>query len=226
MRRTKPDPSGGRTNGISEQTDEMLLEGVAAGEHDALSALYDRYQGLMYGMATKITRDGSLAQDVVQDAFVGIWKNAGRYSSERASARTWILSITHHRAVDILRRRRPTSELPEPEGPIQTPHQLVLGDIWPEVAERLDASVVRDALGSLPPAQREAIELAYFGGLTQQEIAARTETPLGTVKSRVRLGLLQMRRSMSGGLAQIDRPSGVSLRPGAASRPGTPEVER
>jgi DNA-directed RNA polymerase specialized sigma24 family protein len=102
----------------------------------------------------------------------------------------------------------------------------VLGDVWPEVAERLDASVVRDALGSLPPAQREAIELAYFGGLTQQEIAARTETPLGTVKSRVRLGLLQMRRTMSGGLAEIDRPSGVSLRPDAAIEAGTSEVER
>jgi RNA polymerase sigma-70 factor (ECF subfamily) len=204
----------------------MLIEGVAAGEHDALSALYDRYQGLMYGMATKITRDGSLAQDAVQDAFVGIWKNAARYSSDRASARTWILSITHHRAVDILRRRRPTSELPEPEGPVQAPTQLILGDIWPEVAERLDAKIVRGALESLPSAQRQAIELAYFGGLTQQEIAARTDTPLGTVKSRVRLGLLQMRRVLSGGLAEIDRPSGVSMRPGTAQVSGTSETER
>lgn len=226
MRRNAPDPSGGRTNGISEKTDEMLIEGVAAGEHDALSALYDRYQGLMYGMATKITRDGSLAQDVVQDAFVGIWKNAARYSSERASARTWILSITHHRAVDILRRRRPTSELPEVEGPARAPDQLVLGDIWPEVAERLDASTVRQALESLPAAQRQAIELAYFGGLTQQEIAQRTQTPLGTVKSRVRLGLLQMRRVLSGGPAEIDRPSGVELRPGSAGLSGTSELER
>ncbi|MDQ3407664.1 MAG: sigma-70 family RNA polymerase sigma factor [Chloroflexota bacterium] len=226
MRRTTPDPSGGRTNGISEKSDEMLIEGVAAGEHDALSALYDRYQGLMYGMATKITRDGSLAQDVVQDAFVGIWKNAARYSSERASARTWILSITHHRAVDIVRRRRPTSELPEVEGPARTPDQLVLGDIWPEVAERLDATTVRGALESLPAAQRQAIELAYFGGLTQQEIASRTETPLGTVKSRVRLGLLQMRRVLSGGLAEIDRPSGIDLRPGSPGLSGTSELER
>ncbi len=226
MRRTTPDPSGGRANGISGKTDEMLIGGVAAGEHDALSALYDRYQGLMYGMATRITRDGSLAQDVVQDAFVGIWKNAARYSSERASARTWILSITHHRAVDILRRRRPTSELPEVEGPARTPDQLVLGDIWPEVAERLDASTVRGALESLPAAQRQAIELAYFGGLTQQEIASRTETPLGTVKSRVRLGLLQMRRVLSGGLAEIDRPSGIDLRPGSPGLSGTSELER
>lgn len=225
MRPSTPDPSGGRTNGIPEDSDEMLIEGVAAGEHEALSALYDRYQGLMYGMATKITRDPSLAQDVVQDAFVGIWKNAARYSSERASARTWILSITHHRAVDILRRRRPTSELPEPEGPVAAPDQLVLGDIWPEVAQRLDASTVREALASLPAAQREALELAYFGGLTQQEIAARTDTPLGTVKSRVRLGLLQLRRVLSGGLAEVDRPSGIDLRASGALR-GTSEMER
>ncbi len=221
-----PDPLGGRTNGISEKTDEMLVAGVAAGDHQALSALYDRYQGLMYGMATKITRDGSLAQDVVQDAFVGIWKNAVRYSSDRGSARTWILSITHHRAVDVLRRRRPTSELPEPEGPAPAPDQLVLGDIWPEVAERLDASVVHGALESLPPVQRQAIELAYFGGLTQQEIAQRTATPLGTVKSRVRLGLLQLRRVLTGGLAEVDRPSGVGLRPSGAGGAAAPETDR
>ena len=226
MRRNAPDPSGGRTNGISQQSDEMLIEGVAAGEHDALSALYDRYQGLMYGMATKITRDGSLAQDVVQDAFVGIWKNASRYSSDRASARTWILSITHHRAVDVLRRRRPTTELPEVEGPARTPDQLILGDIWPEVAGRLDASVVRSALDSLPVAQRQAIELSYFGGLTQQEIAERTATPLGTVKSRVRLGLLQLRRVLSGGLTEVDRPSGVGLRPSSPSVGRDPGIKR
>jgi len=180
-----------------------LLEGVAAGEHGALSLLYDRYQGLMYGMATRITGDPSLAQDVVQDAFVGIWKNASRYTSDRASARTWILSITHHRAVDIIRRRRPTVEMPEGEAP-STPSQLLLPDIWPEVSQRIDADVVREALAALPLAQRQAIELAYFGGLTQQEIAVRTDAPLGTVKSRVRLGLLQLRRALGDDVAERD----------------------
>lgn len=175
-------------------TDETLLGKIAIGEQDALSALYDRYQGLMYGMATRITGDATLAQDVVQDAFMGIWRNASRYSSERASARTWILSITHHRAVDIIRRRRPASELPEPEA--TTPASLISPDVWPEVSARLDADTVRVALGSLPRLQREAIELAYFRGLTQQEIATRTSTPLGTVKSRVRLGLLSLRSTL------------------------------
>ena len=177
-------------------TDEALLESIAAGEQSALSELYDRYQGLMYGMATRITGDPTQAQDVVQDAFVGVWRNAGRYTSTRASARTWILSIAHHRAVDAVRRRRPTSELPESD--MTPPASLVSPDVWPEVARRLDTDSVQGALARLPAAQREAIELAYFAGLTQQEIAARTEAPLGTVKSRVRLGLLQLRRVLDG----------------------------
>jgi RNA polymerase sigma-70 factor, ECF subfamily len=179
-----------------QATDEALLEWVAAGEQSALSELYDRYQGLMYGMATRITGDPTQAQDVVQDAFVGVWRNASRYTSSRASARTWILSIAHHRAVDAIRRRRPSTELPEADA--VPPPALISPDVWPEVSQRLDGEAVRNALSHLPAAQREAIELAYFSGLTQQEIAARTESPLGTVKSRVRLGLLQLRRVLEG----------------------------
>jgi RNA polymerase sigma-70 factor (ECF subfamily) len=185
--------AGSRQPATLEPTDEALLDQAARGESIAIGQLYDRYQGIMYGLASRITRDPALAQDVVQDAFVGIWRNAARYSSSRATPRTWILSITHHRAVDAVRRRRPTNELPDAE---VTPAGLVLPDIWPEVAGRLDAAAVRTALDGLSPVQREAIELAYFSGLTQQEIAEKTTTPLGTVKSRVRLGLLQLRRSL------------------------------
>jgi RNA polymerase sigma-70 factor (ECF subfamily) len=193
-----PDVGNG-TGTLPDATDEVLLERAARGDQDAIAVLYDRYRGLMYGLASRITGDQSLAQDVVQDAFVGIWRNASRFSSGRASGRTWILSITHHRAVDAVRRRRPTSELPDPELP--PPAQLVTPDVWPEVAGRLDADTVRAALASLSPVQREAIELAYFGGLTQEEIALRTKAPLGTVKSRVRLGLLQLRATLD-----ADRP--------------------
>lgn len=205
----QPQPADGRARPSSEVTDEALLEWVASGEQGALSQLYDRYQGLMYGMATRITGDASLAQDVVQDAFVGIWRNAARYMSSRASAKTWILSITHHRAVDALRRRRPTIELPDPD---IAPHQLVLPDIWPEVARRLDAAAVRSALDALPDSQRQAIELAYFSGLTQQEISERTDAPLGTVKSRVRLGLLQLRRVLLTNGA-VQPPEGPGVEP-------------
>jgi RNA polymerase sigma-70 factor (ECF subfamily) len=150
----------------------------------------------MYGLAMRITQDATLAQDVVQEAFVGIWRNASRFDAARASARTWILSITHNRSIDALRRRRPAQELPDPELP--PPAALVTPDIWGEVAGRLDATRVRAAIGRLSPPQREAIALAYFGGLTQQEIAERTGAPLGTVKSRVRLGLLALRDELTG----------------------------
>jgi RNA polymerase sigma-70 factor, ECF subfamily len=173
--------------------DEALLDRAARGDQGALGMLYDRYQGLMYGLASRITGDSALAQDVVQEAFVGIWRNAARFSADRASARTWMLSITHHRAVDAVRRRRPVSELPDPEVP---PESMVVPDVWPEVNRRLDAASVRAAVSTLSDVQREAIELAYFGGLTQPEIAERTGAPLGTVKSRVRLGLLQLRAAL------------------------------
>lgn len=212
-----PDTDKGRGR-PADPSDETLVEWIAAGEQDALSTLYDRYRGLMYGMATRITGDPGLAQDVVQEAFLGIWRNATRYVSGRASARTWILSITHHRAVDAVRRRRPTVEMPEPDAPA-APSQLVLPGIWPEVSQRIDAGSVRSALAALPPAQREAITLAYFSGLTQQEIAQRTDAPLGTVKSRVRLGLLQLRRLLGDDVSELDGDGAVAARTGETARP-------
>src|SRR5947207_673642 len=122
---------------------------------------------------------------------------AARYVETRGSVKTWLLSIVHHRAVDAVRRRRPTTELPDQELP--PPEALTIPDIWPEVAAGLDRAAVQAALGALSAVQREALELAYFAGLTQQEIASRTDTPLGTVKSRMRLGLLTMRRVLVGG---------------------------
>jgi RNA polymerase sigma-70 factor, ECF subfamily len=175
-------------------TDEELLGRLASGVDDAaLSELYDRYQAQMYGLAMRITNDAALAQDAVQEAFVGVWRNASRYAQARASVRTWMLSITHHRAIDIVRRRRATSPLPEVE---DTTEALTTPDVWPEVARASDAAAVRDALAGLPGGQRQAIELAYFGGLTQTEIAARESVPLGTVKSRVRLGLVSLRKAL------------------------------
>jgi RNA polymerase sigma factor (sigma-70 family) len=192
-----PEPSVRvRSASPADDADREVLDRVAAGELDALEALYDRYRTMAYSIALRITADASTAEDVVQDAFLGAWRNAGRYAESRASVKTWLLAIVHHRAVDAVRRRRPTVELPEVELP--PPPQLTLPDIWSEVAGRLDREAVQGALRTLSDVQREAIELAYFGGLTQQEIAARTNTPLGTVKSRIRLGLLAMRRALVG----------------------------
>ena len=180
----------------SDPVDEQLVAGLAAGRLDALDALYDRYRTMAYSIALRITADAALAEDVVQDAFIGAWRNAARYAESRGSVRTWLLSIVHHRAIDAVRRRRPTTELPETDE--TAPQPLTMPDVWQEIAGRLDQATVQAALTTISAVQREAIELAYFGGLTQQEIAERTATPLGTVKSRIRLGLLGLRRALTG----------------------------
>ena len=181
---------------LAESSDEALLVGLAAGRIEALDALYDRYRAMAYGIARRITADDVLAEDVVQDAFLGAWRSAERYVAGRGSVKTWLLSIVHHRAIDAIRRRRPVSALPDEQEGAPTPASLTLPDVWGEVSGRLDRETVVAAVATLPPAQREAIELAYFGGLTQVEIADRTGVPLGTVKSRVRLALLSLRAEL------------------------------
>jgi RNA polymerase sigma factor (sigma-70 family) len=190
-------PLGARAPSPVDEADRAVLARLADGELAALDELYDRYKTMAYSIAYRITNDASLAEDVVQDAFLGAWRNAARYIEGRGSVKTWLLSIVHHRAIDAIRRRRPTSDFPDID--VATPAELRLPDVWPEVLARLDAELIRAALGALSVVQREAIELAYFGGLTQQEIADRTSTPLGTVKSRMRLGLLAMRRDLETG---------------------------
>jgi RNA polymerase sigma factor (sigma-70 family) len=191
------EPLGLRRSSTADDADRAVLVRLADGELDALEDLYDRYKTMAYSIAYRITNDASLAEDVVQEAFLGVWRNASRYVEGRGSVKTWLLAIVHHRAIDAVRRRRPTSELPE-TADTAVPAALTLPDVWAEVSAGLDADTVRAAVRSLSDVQREAIELAYFGGLTQQEIAAQTDTPLGTVKSRMRLGLLAMRRSLEG----------------------------
>ena len=189
-------PPGTRTSSPKDVADRAVLVRLADGELAALEELYDRYKTMAYSIAYRITNDPTLAEDVVQDAFLGAWRNAARYAEGRGSVKTWLLAIVHHRAIDSVRRRRPTTELPDIEQPL--PSALTLPDVWAEVVAVLDAATVHGALDVLSDVQREAIELAYFGGLTQQEIAERTATPLGTVKSRMRLGLLAMRRALDG----------------------------
>jgi RNA polymerase sigma-70 factor, ECF subfamily len=186
----------GRSVSPSDDADRAVLALVTAGQLDALQDLYDRYRVMAYSIALRITADASLAEDVVQDAFLGVWRNASRYVEGRGSVKTWVLSIVHHRAIDAVRRRRPVGELPE--GDEAPPAALTLPDVWQEVSADLDRREIAAAMATLPDVQREAIELAYWGGLTQPEIAERTGAPLGTVKSRVRLGLLSLRRALAG----------------------------
>jgi RNA polymerase sigma factor (sigma-70 family) len=189
-------PGSRRVASAADDADRAVLARVAAGQLDALQDLYDTYRTMAYSIALRITNDAGTAEDVVQEAFLGAWRNAARYAEGRGSVKTWLLAIVHHRAIDAIRRRKATVELPDRDA--VPPDALTLTDIWPEVAGNLDREAINGALGALSAVQREAIELAYFGGLTQLEIAERTSTPLGTVKSRIRLGLLAMRAVLVG----------------------------
>jgi RNA polymerase sigma-70 factor (ECF subfamily) len=181
----------GRSTSPTDDADRAVLALVTAGQLDALQELYDRYRVMAYSIALRITSDASLAEDVVQDAFLGVWRNASRYVDGRGSVKTWLLSIVHHRAVDAVRRRRPTTELPEREDVPPTAFQLP--DIWHEVAAGLDRTEIAAAMATLPDVQRQAIELAYYGGLSQSEVAERLGQPLGTIKSRTFAGLSRLR---------------------------------
>jgi RNA polymerase sigma-70 factor (ECF subfamily) len=192
------EPSGPlplRAASVADDADRAALQRIARGELDALDELYERYKTMAYSIAYRITNDATLAEDVVQDAFLGAWRNATRYLEARGSVKTWLLSIVHHRAIDAVRRRRPMTDLPDREE--APPPALRLPDVWVEVSANLDAAAVREAMAALTDVQREAIELAYYSGLTQVEIAEQTGTPLGTVKSRMRLGLLAMRKVLT-----------------------------
>ena len=178
--------------------DRELLARLALGELEALEGLYERYRTMAYSIALRITGEPTAAEDVVQEAFLGAWRNAARYIEGRGSVKTWLLSIVHHRAIDAIRRRRPTDQLPEADAAGSMPDALTMPDVWGSVAEGLDRTAIASALGSISTVQRESLELAYFSGLTQVEISDRLGVPLGTVKSRMRLGLLGLRRVLTG----------------------------
>ena len=172
--------------------DTALVALVAQRDAEALSVLYDRYSRLAFSLALRVVGERGLAEEVVMDVFLSVWRAAGSFVEERGRFVGWLMSVTRHRAIDELRRLnvRPEGTAVELNEALRTPQS----DAPEEIAEiRQRRECVRAALTELPDAQREALELAYFGGLTQQEIAERTRTPLGTVKTRMRLGLIKLR---------------------------------
>src|SRR6188508_13862 len=136
---------------IADDADRAVLGRIADGELRALDDLYERYKTMAYSIAYRITNDATLAEDVVQDAFLGAWRNAARYVEGRGSVKTWLLSIVHHRAIDAVRRRRATVDLPDVEVP--PPAALTEPDVWMEVAAGLDADLVQRALAELSDVQ-------------------------------------------------------------------------
>jgi len=173
---------------VSRFSDEELLEAVAQSSEPALGELYDRFGRVAYGLALRVLRDQALAEDAVQDAFLQVWRSAERFDPARAKASTWVLTFVHRRAVDLVRREErrrtePVESAPEPAQP----------GADEDVEARSKRQIVQDALRRLPKEQRQAIELAYYGGLTQSELAERLGQPLGTIKSRMFAGLQQLR---------------------------------
>jgi RNA polymerase sigma-70 factor (ECF subfamily) len=176
---------------LAHLSDEALVLLAARSEESALAELYDRYGRTAYGLALRILRDKDLAEDAVQEAFLAVWRTASRFVPEKAKASTWILTLAHRRAVDIVRReqRRRTETLDN------APEPAVEG-IDEDAFLRLQRERVQTTLRQLPDAQRESLELAYYGGLSQSELAERLGQPLGTIKSRMFTGLSRMRELM------------------------------
>jgi RNA polymerase sigma-70 factor (ECF subfamily) len=172
---------------LSDLSDEAVVGLMARGQEDALAELYDRHGRVAYGLALRVVRDPSHAEDSVQEAFLDAWRSAGRFAPERGRARTWLLTFVHRRAVDLVRReqRRRTD-------PLESAAEPVTAAADDEAWLRLDRERVQAALRVLPDEQREAIELAYYGGLTQSELAERLGVALGTIKSRTFAGLTKL----------------------------------
>jgi len=179
---------------LAHLSDEALVALVARSDEVALGELYDRFGRVAYGLARRILRDDALAEDAVQEGFLAAWRSAPRFVPERAKASTWLLTLVHRRAVDLVRReqRRRTEALPEAEPAAAT------GAADDELWLRLERERVQAALAKLPDQQREAIELAYYGGFTQSELAERLGEPLGTIKSRMFTGLARLRELLEG----------------------------
>ncbi len=188
-------PSG--DGSAAGRTDDELMAGLTEGRLDALGALYDRYSALVFSVSLRVLYDWQLAEDVTQEVFLRLWQRPESYDPSRGRLLSWLMSVTRNRAIDERRRlsRRQRSEEDE-EPTLELRDHDTSGD--PALGASLAESrrVVRAAMALLPPAQREVVELAYFGGLTQTEIAERLHVPLGTVKTRVRLAMRKLRDTL------------------------------
>jgi RNA polymerase sigma factor (sigma-70 family) len=184
--------------------DAELLRRMAAGDPTAVEELYDRFRRPAFALARRILAEDSLAEDVLQEVFVGIWRDPGAYDTRRGTFASWLMAMVHHKAVDAVRReesQRRRQTLAGDELVRQMPTST--RDVEDDAASREEAARVRAALGELPQAQREALTLAYYGGYTQREVAALTGAPLGTVKTRMLTGMRRLKKGL-GGAARAD----------------------
>ena len=182
--------------------DAALLRRIAAGDASAVDDLYDRFRRPAFALARRILADDTLAEDVLQEVFVTVWRDPGAFDGRRGSVASWLLAMVHHKAVDAVRR-----EESQRRRLAQAGDDLVLRapvearDVEEEAWTRSVAERVRAALGELPDPQREALTLAYYGGYTQREVAALTGAPLGTVKTRMLAGMRRLKEGLGGAAA-------------------------
>lgn len=194
---TRSSPVAGGPGAPEGPDDRTLMARVVDRDELALEELYGRYNRACYGLARRILVDEQLAQDAVQEVFLTVWRDAAKFDASRGGFSSWLLSMTHHKAVDAVRReenlrkRRTTSDLLE-DRPVDGPG--VHEEVWSTVR----GEQVRAALQTLPDVQKEVLTLAYFGGYTQREIAGITETPLGTVKTRMLAGMRRLKDGLEG----------------------------
>lgn len=169
--------------------DTALVSAIRAGDQNAMAALYDRYSPVVYSVALRVLGDTGAAEDVQQDVFMQLWRNPGAFDASRGNLGAWLAVITRNRAIDTLRKRRPQDDLED-----------VILSVVPDLAADADrsriATKIRELLGAMPPAQRSALEMAYYEGLTHTEIASKTGEPLGTIKTRIRAGLIALRKAL------------------------------
>lgn len=179
----------GRAGTNSHESDELLLNRVAEKDQKAMTSLFDRYGGLVYSVGLRVLRDTKGAEDLLQDVFFQLWRNPKAFLPSRGSLGAWLLVVTRNRAIDVLRRRRPMDSVDD--YPISSSENIAS-----KVEQGAMMQKVRTVLTSLPQEQRNAVELAYFEGLSQTEISERTGDPLGTVKTRIRLALISLRKAL------------------------------
>lgn len=188
-------PSKGKTNDLPTLADEDLMQLVKEGEPQAFAVIFDRHSGAAFSLAYRMCGRRSMAEDIVQEAFLSVWRSGARYDRLRGSVRSWVLGVVHNRAIDSFRREvvRTSRDVPD-EGLIE---RMTAPERTDAEAERHDeARQVRGALETLPANQRQVIELAYFGGFTHSQIAEMLTLPAGTVKGRMRLGLTKLRAAL------------------------------
>ena len=181
------------TRTFAHLSDEAVVAMLARSDESALAELYDRFGRVAYGLALRILRDERLAEDAVQEGFLAAWRNADRFIPERGKASTWLLTLVHRRAVDLVRREDRRRAEPLTDGVDAPSSGSAEDDAW----LRFERERVQSALKQLPDQQREALELAYYGGFTQSELAERLGEPVGTIKSRMFTGLSRLRELLT-----------------------------